>query len=65
MAELLLKLNALGFHFTEVPLQLHYDRKPTASKMSIGSNISRILKLLVHSRLRGSNPSPEVIKCKN
>ena len=57
MAELLLKLNALGFQFTEVPLQLRYDRKPTASKMGIGSNISRLLKLLVHSRLQGFNPS--------
>jgi dolichol-phosphate mannosyltransferase len=65
MPELLLKLNALGFHFTEVPLQLHYDQKPTASKMGVRSNISRILKLLIHSRLRGFNPSPRDIKCKN
>ena len=57
MPELLLKLNALGFQFTEVPLQLRYDLKPTASKMGVGSNISRLLKLLVHSRLRGFNPS--------
>ena len=57
MPELLLKLNALGFQFTEVPLQLRYDLKQTASKMGVGSNISRLLKLLVHSRLRGFNPS--------
>ena len=53
MPELLLKLNALGFQFTEVPLQLRYDLKPTASKMGVGSNISTLLKLLVHSRLHG------------
>ena len=57
MPELLLKLNALGFLFTEVPLQLRYDLKPTASKMDVGSNVSRLLKLLVRSRLRGFNPS--------
>ena len=57
MPELLLKLNALGFQFTEVPLQLRYDLKPTASKMGVGNNISKLLKLLVHSRLRGFNPS--------
>jgi dolichol-phosphate mannosyltransferase len=65
MPELLLKLNALGLQFTEVPLHLHYDLKPTASKMGVGSNIGRILKLLVHSRVRGFNTSPRVIKCKN
>jgi dolichol-phosphate mannosyltransferase len=65
MPELLLKLNALGFHFSEVPLQLRYDQKPTASKMGVRTNISEILKLLVHSRLHGFNPSPGVIRCKN
>jgi dolichol-phosphate mannosyltransferase len=57
MPELLLKLNALGFQFTEVPLQLRYDLKPTASKMAVGSNIRALLKLLFHSRLHGFNPS--------
>jgi len=57
MPELLLKLNALGFRFTEVPLQLRYDLKPTASKMGVGSNIWRLLKLLVHSQLRRFNSS--------
>jgi len=57
MPELLLKLNALGFQFTEVPLQLRYDLKPTASKMRVGSNISRLLKLLIRSHLRGFNTS--------
>jgi dolichol-phosphate mannosyltransferase len=54
MAELLLKLNALGFQFIEVPLQLRYDQKPTASKMRVTSNIIQLLKLLVHSRFRDS-----------
>jgi dolichol-phosphate mannosyltransferase len=57
MPELLLKLNSLGFRFTEVPLQLRYDLKPTASKMAVGSNISAVLKLLFHSRFHGFNPS--------
>jgi len=57
MPELLLKLNALGFQFTEVPLQLRYDLKRTASKMGIANNIRQLLKLLVHSRLRGFNSS--------
>jgi dolichol-phosphate mannosyltransferase len=55
--ELLLKLNSLGFRFTEVPLKLRYDLKPTASKMAVGSNISALLKLIFHSRLHGLNPS--------
>jgi dolichol-phosphate mannosyltransferase len=50
MPEFLLKLNALGFRFTEVPLQLRYDQKPTPSKMSVGSNISRLFKLLTCSK---------------
>ncbi len=50
--EVLLKLNALGFKFTEIPLLLRYDLKPTASKMNVASNMSRLLKLIVHSRLR-------------
>jgi dolichol-phosphate mannosyltransferase len=54
MTELLLKLNALGFRFSEVPLQLRYDQKPTASKMRVASNIILLLKLLVHSRFRVS-----------
>ena len=57
MPEFILKLNALGLQFTEVPLQLRYDQKPTASKMGIGSNISRLFKLLIRSRLRGLNAS--------
>src|ERR1700681_844933 len=51
MVELLLKLNALGFRFAEVPLQLRYDQKPTASKMDIGGNLRRLLILLVRWRV--------------
>jgi dolichol-phosphate mannosyltransferase len=56
MPELLLKLNALGFRFSEVPLQLRYDLKPTASKMSVRNDIGRLLRLLIEFRLRGFNP---------
>ncbi len=55
MVELLLKLNALNIRMTEVPLKLRYDLKPTASKMGVGSNIRRLLILLVRWRLRGFN----------
>jgi dolichol-phosphate mannosyltransferase len=57
MPELLLKLNALGFQFTEVPLQLCYDLKPTASKMVVGKNINRLLMLLVQLRFGGFKQS--------
>lgn len=53
MVELLLKLNALGVRFAEIPLQLRYDQKPTATKMGVGSNIRRLLSLLVQWRLHG------------
>jgi dolichol-phosphate mannosyltransferase len=53
MVELLLKLNALQARFAEVPLQLRYDQKPTATKMGVGSNMRRLLVLLVRWRLRG------------
>jgi dolichol-phosphate mannosyltransferase len=56
MPELLLKLNALGFRLTEVPLQLRYDLKPTASKMNVRNNTGRLLRLLIDFRLRGFNP---------
>ena len=55
--ELLLKLNVLGFKFTEVPLQLRYDLKPSPSKMGVNRSISSLVSLLVYSRLRGLNPS--------
>ena len=53
MAELLLKLNALGARFAEIPLRLRYDLKPTATKMDVGSNIRRLSVLLLRWRLRG------------
>ena len=53
MAELLLKLNACGCRFKEIPLRLRYDLKPTASKMDVGNNMRRLLKLLVRWRVRG------------
>jgi dolichol-phosphate mannosyltransferase len=53
MVELLLKLNALGATFAEIPLQLRYDQKPTETKMGVGSHTRRLLALLVHWRLHG------------
>jgi dolichol-phosphate mannosyltransferase len=55
MVELLLKLNALGVRFAEIPLRLRYDLKPTATKMGVGSNMRRLLRLLVRWRWRGFN----------
>jgi dolichol-phosphate mannosyltransferase len=53
MVELLLKLNALGVRFAEIPMQLRYDQKPTATKMDVGNNVRRLLSLLVRWRLQG------------
>jgi dolichol-phosphate mannosyltransferase len=57
MTELLLKLNGAGLRFAEIPLQLRYDQKPTASKMDVSSNIGRMLGLLLRWRLRGLGAS--------
>jgi dolichol-phosphate mannosyltransferase len=57
MTELLLKLNAVGLRFAEIPLQLRYDQKPTASKMDVSSNIGRMIGLLLRWRLRGLGAS--------
>jgi dolichol-phosphate mannosyltransferase len=57
MVEVLLKLNAIGVRFGEIALKLRYDLKPTASKMDVGSNIGRLLKLLIRWRLRGFSSS--------
>jgi dolichol-phosphate mannosyltransferase len=57
MVELLLKLNAVGARFAEIPLQLRYDQKPTATKMDVGGNVRRLLSLLVRWRLRGFQSS--------
>jgi len=53
MVEILLKLNAQGVRIYEVPLQLRYDLKPTASKMDVGGNTRRLLMLLVRWRILG------------
>ena len=57
MVELLLKLNACGFRFSEIPLRLRYDLKPTPSKMDVSSNIGRLLKLLISWRINGFHRS--------
>lgn len=53
MVELLLKLAALQARFAEIPMQLRYDQKPTETKMGVGSNMRRLLVLLLRWRLRG------------
>lgn len=53
MVELLLKLNRLGARLCEIPLDLRYDLKQSASKMDAGGNTLRLLKKLVAWRVRG------------
>jgi dolichol-phosphate mannosyltransferase len=53
MVELLLKLNRLGAKMCEVPLDLRYDLKQSASKMDVGGNTTRLLRKLVAWRVRG------------
>jgi dolichol-phosphate mannosyltransferase len=53
MVELLLKLALYRPKFKEIPLSLRYDLKPTASKMAVGSNIRRLIMLLLVWRFRG------------
>jgi dolichol-phosphate mannosyltransferase len=53
MVELLLKLNHLDAKMCEVPLDLRYDLKQSASKMDVGGNTTRLLKKLVAWRVRG------------
>ena len=50
MVELLLKLAARGATFAEIPLRLRYDLKPGESKMAVGGNTVRTLKLLIAMR---------------
>ena len=50
MTELLLKLYAADLRAAEVPLQLRYDQKPTASKMAVTNNMRRMLRLLIRWR---------------
>lgn len=53
MVELLLKLNRLGAKMGEVPLDLRYDLKQSASKMDVGGNTTRLLRKLVAWRVHG------------
>lgn len=50
MAELLLKLLPLCRRITEVPLQLHYERKLSASKMKVGTTILGYIRLIYRSK---------------
>lgn len=59
MVELLLKLGRLGAKAGEVPLRLHYDRKRGESKMPVGDNATRLLKLMWHWRRAGLEPPKE------
>jgi dolichol-phosphate mannosyltransferase len=51
MADLLLKLRRLELRMTEVPLELHYDRRGGASKMHVLRTIRQTLLLVLRRRL--------------
>jgi dolichol-phosphate mannosyltransferase len=51
MPDVLWKVSRLGPRFCEVPLSLHYDRKPGPSKMQVFRTIRRSLALLVRRRI--------------
>jgi dolichol-phosphate mannosyltransferase len=51
MPDVLWKVSRLRPSFAEVPLSLHYDRKPGASKMNVSRTIRRTLALIVKRRL--------------
>ena len=51
MPDVLWKVSRLGPTMAEVPLSLHYDRKPGVSKMNVSRTIRRTLRLLVRRRL--------------
>jgi dolichol-phosphate mannosyltransferase len=51
MPDVLWKVSRLSPVFAEVPLSLHYDRKPGDSKMNVGRTIRRTLWLIVKRRL--------------
>ena len=53
MVELLLKLAHVGARMTEIPLDLRYDLKRSASKMDVGGNTVRLLKKMVAWRVHG------------
>jgi dolichol-phosphate mannosyltransferase len=51
MPDVLWKVSRLRPTFTEVPLSLHYDRKPGPSKMQVFRTIRRSLALLIKRRV--------------
>lgn len=50
MGELLIKLHRVGARCTEIPLQLHYDRKQSSSKMNVLKTIVYTLRMLLKLR---------------
>jgi dolichol-phosphate mannosyltransferase len=53
MVEILFQLNGMGgVRFGEVPFVLHYDQKPTATKMRVGKTISDTLRVALRHRFR-------------
>lgn len=52
VVELLLRLCSLGPRVTEVPLELHYERKRSASKAKVMRMIAGYLKLASHRKTR-------------
>jgi len=56
MVEVLLKLGRMGAKMGEIPLILHYDQKRGASKMPVGDNATRLLKLMWKWRKEGLEP---------
>ncbi len=53
MVELLLRLKAVGAKVVEVPLELSYDNKRSASKMDVSGNAFRLLKKLLEWKIKG------------
>ena len=51
MPDVLWKVSRLSPVFAEVPLSLHYDRKPGASKMNVARTIRRTLVLIAKRRI--------------
>lgn len=50
MGELLIKLHRVGARMAEIPLQLHYERKESSSKMNIGVTVLYTLRMLLKLR---------------
>jgi dolichol-phosphate mannosyltransferase len=51
MPDVLWKVSRLSPVFAEVPMSLHYDRKPGESKMNVGRTIRRTLGLIAKRRI--------------